>query len=81
MTVITSFKFDEFLSPVYPLAKRIADMQASVPEFTIRTFSTAGTISQISSAISVSMAVGAPNDVVLSVALSVFQQLEDDNVP
>ena len=35
-------------------------MQASVPEFTMRTISTEGTIPQISSAISTSMSVGAP---------------------
>ena len=38
----------------------MADMQASVPELTSRTFSMLGTMSRISSAISTSRWVGAP---------------------
>ena len=46
--------------PVAPLARRTALMTASVPELTIRTISTWGTISVMSLAISTSLAVGAP---------------------
>jgi hypothetical protein len=38
-------------------------MVASVPEFTIRTFSTDGTRSQTRSATSISISVGAPKEV------------------
>ena len=46
--------------PVYPLAARTALMTASVPEFTMRTISTDGTMLQISLAISTSASVAAP---------------------
>lgn len=48
---------------VYPLAKRIALMQASVPEFTKRILSIFGTIETANSAIFVSNSVGVPKDV------------------
>ena len=43
----TTVKFYNLFRPVKPLANLIADMVASVPELTIRTFSTEGTISTI----------------------------------
>ena len=46
--------------PVAPRARRMADITASVPEFTIRTSWILGTRSTISSAISTSRRVGAP---------------------
>jgi len=49
-----------FARPVAARARRTADMVASVPEETRRTFSTAGTQQVMSSASSTSRAVGAP---------------------
>ena len=46
--------------PVKPLAARTALMTASVPEFTIRIISIAGTLSQMNFAISTSISVAAP---------------------
>ena len=48
--------------PVKPRASRIALIVASVPELTKRTISTEGSSSQISSAITTSPSLGAPND-------------------
>ena len=52
-----------------PRATRMADMVASVPEFTRRTISMDGTASQIASASSISCSVGAPKLVPISSAL------------
>ncbi len=52
--------------PVKPRATRIADMVASVPEFTRRTIWMEGTAPQMASAISTSRSVGAPKLVPLS---------------
>ena len=52
--------------PVIPRASRRADMVASVPLEVSRAISADGTISTISSAISTSAAVGAPNEVPLT---------------
>ena len=46
-----------------PLAKRTALIQASVPEFTKRIWSTLGTMETASSAICVSISVGIPKEV------------------
>ena len=56
--------------PVIPRARRIALIEASVPELTIRTISIDGTASMISSARSTSASVGAPNVVPRRVASS-----------
>jgi len=58
--MITAIELDKFFLPVYPLARRIALIVASVPEFTIRTISMDGTMSTIVSAIVTSSSVGAP---------------------
>ncbi len=50
------------LRPVKPRARRSALIVASVPLDTIRTCSIDGTSLQISSAISISASVGAPNE-------------------
>ena len=46
--------------PVKPRARRMQDIVASVPLFTMRTFSTDGTHSQMSRAISTSKGFGMP---------------------
>ena len=53
-----------------PRATRIADIVASVPEFTSRTISIEGTASQIASASSISCSVGAPKLVPIPNAFS-----------
>ena len=54
--------------PVAALASRIADIEASVPEFTKRIISMDGTASTMSLAAVTSISVGAPNDAPRAVA-------------
>ena len=60
MAVIAAVEFDDLVAFVKPRARRTHDIVASVPLFTIRTFSIDGTQRQISSAISTSSGLGMP---------------------
>ena len=68
MAVVAAGELDQLGRPVAALASRAALMVASVPELTMRSFSTAGTRRATSSASSTSASVGAPNEVPRAVA-------------
>ena len=62
--------------PVWPRARRMADIVASVPLLVMRTFLTAGTQARMSSAISTSSGLGVPKLVPFSKAAAMAARIE-----